>query len=142
VRIAERVDVAHGAVHRAGGSVEDLHPLRDVEVAGGAGADVVVAALVEQRRQPADLQLQADHFEQVGIFQQQQKTRLWLDEVRVLIAAPDGVDLHPVAAHFAGQRGQILGGGDDFQLVGGEEIAAGDGDEGAQNDGDAFHEIS
>src|SRR6185295_18422588 len=117
VRIAERVDVAHGAVHRAAGAVEDVHALRDVEIAGGARQDLAVPALVEQRRQPADLQVEADHFQQVGVPEQQQETRLGLDKVRVLIPAGDGGDVDAVAGHFLRDRGEVGGGGDDVQLV-------------------------
>ena len=96
--------------------------MRDVEIAGGAGADVVVAALIEQRRQPADFQFQSDDFEQLRVFQEQEKTRLRLDEVWILVALADGRDIDAVAAHFARERGQIFGCCDDFQFVGGEGI--------------------
>jgi hypothetical protein len=102
--------------------VEDLNALRNVEVAGGARADVVVAALVKQRRKPADFQLQSDDFQELGVLQQQEEARFRLDEVRILVALADGGDVDAVAADFACERREIFGGGDDFQFVGGEGV--------------------
>src|SRR5205809_224269 len=73
VRVAYAVHVSHRPVHLKARPIEDLLPLRDVEVAGRTGTDVAVAALVEQRRQPSVLQLRASHCEQVGVIQQQQE---------------------------------------------------------------------
>src|SRR5262249_4488823 len=66
VRVAERVDVAHRSRDLAGGDLEDLRRERRVEVAFGARLDLGVAALVDERRQPADLQLATHHDQQVG----------------------------------------------------------------------------
>ena len=122
VGIAHGMDVAHGASDGAGGTVEDLHALRDVEIAARALADLVVAALLEQRRKPSDLQLQSDDDEKVGAAQLKKERRLRLDEVRILISLGDGHRIDAIAADFVRQRGEIGDGGDDFQFVGGEGV--------------------
>src|SRR5262249_59460145 len=78
-------------------------------------------------------------FQQVGVLEQQEETRLRLDEVRVLVAAADGVDLDSVAAHFARQRRQVFGRGDHFEFVGGEQVAACEDDQ-CKKECDAFHQ--
>ena len=87
VRIALRVHVAHRARDLARRDLENRAPERRVEIAVGAGLNLRVAALLDQRRQPADLQLAADDDQQVGLLQLQDEARLGLDEVRILIAA-------------------------------------------------------
>ena len=109
---------------RTARALQDLDAEREIEISLLPGTDVVVAALIEQRRQPADLQLQANDFEQIGVLQKKQKTRFRLDEVRVLIALADGDDLDAIAADFTGDRRRIFRRRDDFQFVGGKQIAA------------------
>src|SRR5207237_9400488 len=84
VRIAERMHVAHRTIDGAGGTIEDRDARRDMELAGLSGTNAVVAALIEERRKPADLELEPDDFEQIGVAEQQQVARLRLDEVRIL----------------------------------------------------------
>ena len=43
----------------------------------------------------------------------QDEAGLGLDEVRILVAATDGLDLHLVASDFARERGQVFGTRDD-----------------------------
>ena len=109
VRVALRVHVTHRAGDLAGRDLEDPRGERGIEVALGARLDLRVAALVEQRRQPADLQLAADDDQQVGLRELEDEARLRLDEVRVLVAARDRLDLHLVAADLARQVGEVLG---------------------------------
>ncbi len=113
VRVPEGVDVAHRAGDLAGGDLEDLRGERGVEVAVRPHLDLRVAALLDERRQPADLQLPAHGHEEVGLGELQDEAGLGLDEVRVLVAAGDRLHLDPVAAHLAGEVGQVLGAGDD-----------------------------
>src|SRR6185436_953257 len=56
VRVAERMHIAHRAIddRRA---IEDLDAAGDVEVTARALLDFRVATLVDERRQPADLEL-------------------------------------------------------------------------------------
>ena len=91
VRVAEGMDVAHGAGHLARRDVEDLGRRGGVEVAVGAGLDLRVAALLDERREPADLELAPDHDEQVGLRELQDEAGLGLDEVGILVAAADEV---------------------------------------------------
>ena len=90
---------------------------RRVEIAVRARLDLRVAALLDQRRQPADLQLAADDDQQVGLLQLEDEARLGFDEVRILIAARDRLDGDAVAADLARNRREILGGRDDVQLA-------------------------
>ena len=53
---------------------------RCVQIALGAGLDLRVAALLDERRQPADLQLAADDDEDVRLLQLQDEARLRLDD--------------------------------------------------------------
>ena len=118
VRVAQRVDVAHRAqlIGRDGGDVFGANRRRRVDVARLAALDAPVARLLHQRRQPADLQVEADVHQRVGAVQRQHQRRLRLDEVRVLVAARQRRDIDPVAAHLAGEVGERFDRRDDAQL--------------------------
>ena len=60
MRIAQRVNIALGARHLALRNVEYLGELRSVEIARRAYLYLGIAALRDQRRKPADFELQAD----------------------------------------------------------------------------------
>ena len=113
VRVAERVDVAHRARHRARRPLEDVAAVGGVEVAGGARADLVVAALVDQRRQVADLELEAGDDQQIRLRELQHERGLRVDEVRVLVALREGEGLDAVAADGVGDRREVLDARDD-----------------------------
>ena len=108
VRVAHRMHVAHGTRDLPGGDLEDLDCQRRVQVAACAGLDVGVAALLDERWQPADLQLASDQDQQVGRVELEDEARLGLDEVRVLISARQRLDAHLVAAHLLGDRPRDL----------------------------------
>src|SRR2546430_12974150 len=55
-----------------------------VEISVGALLNLRVAALRDERRQPADLEIASDHNEDVGVIELEDEARLRLDEVRVL----------------------------------------------------------
>ena len=111
VRIARRMHVAHRAGDLAGRDLQDLHVQRGVEVAGGAELNLRIAALRDERRQPADLEFPPDHDQQVGVrLSFEDEAGLGLDEVRILVALAKRVDRDLVAADFARDRGEILGG--------------------------------
>src|SRR5205807_1634944 len=66
VRVAERVNVAHGAAYRTAWLFEDLRELRGVKITDGCRLNLGIAALRDQRRQPSDLEIEADADEQRG----------------------------------------------------------------------------
>src|SRR5205823_8912699 len=102
VRIAERVHVAHAPVDVAARYVEHGNDLRDVDVSRAAEHDSLIPRSLEEQRHPADLEVESDKREDVGIAKLQNEARLRLDEVWILIpfADMDGLDL--VAAHRLG----------------------------------------
>ena len=109
--------VAHRARDLPLRDVQDARVRRGVEVAVGAGLDLRVAALLDERRQPADLQLASDDDQQVGLLQLQDEAWLGFDEVRILVAARERIDGDAIAADLARDRRQVLGGGDDVELA-------------------------
>ena len=108
--------VAHRARDLALRNVENLRVLRRVEIAVRAGLNLRVAALLDERRQPADLELAPDDDQQVGFLELEDEARLRFDEVRILIALRERIDGDPIAAHLLRDRRQILGRGDDVEL--------------------------
>src|SRR5262249_26453583 len=79
------------------------------QIAVGPRLDLRVAALLDERRQPADLELAADYDQHVGPLKLQDEARLRFDEMRILIAPGDGLDANPIAADLARDRREILG---------------------------------
>src|SRR5262249_52783279 len=117
VRVAERVDVAHRAGELSLRDLEDLGVERRVEITFGPHLDLAVPALLNQGRQPADLELATDDDQYVGFLQLQDEARFRLDEVRILVAARQPLDVRAIAGHFARDRREVLGCGDDVQLA-------------------------
>ena len=97
--------------------VENRRLERGVEVARRARLNLAVAALLNQRRQPADFELPADGDQQIGALELEDEARLRLDEVRILIALGDRFDGDPIAADLAPDRRQVLGRGDHVELA-------------------------
>ena len=114
--IAEGMDVTHGPRDLCCGDIEDFRRRRNIEVSRGAGLDPGIPALIDERRKPADFELQADHDEQIRFLQLQHEAGLGLDEVRILIAPGDGLGGRAVTADVSGNRGQIFGGCDYVDL--------------------------
>ena len=117
VRVAQRMDVAHGARDVPVGNLEDRGAERRVQIALRADLNLRVPALLDERRQPADLELAADADQHVGLLQLEDEARLRLDEVRVLIALRHRVDGDVIAADLARDRREILGRRHDVQLA-------------------------
>ncbi len=69
MRVAERVHVAHRPRDLPLWDVENPRLQRRVEIAVGARLNLRVPALLDERRQPADLELAADDDQQVGALQ-------------------------------------------------------------------------
>src|SRR5262249_43232952 len=95
---------------------QDLDVVRYFHVSRRSDLDFRIAALRLQRRQPTDLELQADGDQQISFLQLQKKARLRFDEVWVLVALGDGVDGNAIAAHLAPDRSEIFGRGDNVEL--------------------------
>ena len=117
MRIAERVDIAHRTRDLSSGYLENLRLERRVEIPLGSRLNLRVAALLDERRQPADLQLAADGDEHVGLLKLEDEARLRLDEMRILIAPGDRFDRDAVAADFAANRREIFGRRNDVQFA-------------------------
>src|SRR6266849_2452097 len=116
VRVAERMHVAHRPGDLRGGNLQNLRELRSIQIPRRGNLNLRGAGLGDQRRQPADLQLQSDHYEQVRPAQLQQKAGFGFDKVRVLISSGDGLHVDAVAADLLRQGGQVGGGGNDVEL--------------------------
>ena len=76
----------------------------------------------DQRRQPADLQLQPHHHQQIGLPQFEQEAGLGFHEVRILVALGDRFDVDLVPADFLRQGRQVGRRRDDIQLLGSPPI--------------------
>jgi hypothetical protein len=107
MRIAQWVNIAHRSRDHAGGLLEYLRKIRSVQVACGSYLNSRVAGLSDQRRQPANFQLQADHDQQVSLAELKEEAGLGLHEVRILIPTGDRFHVDMVATDLRGQRGQI-----------------------------------
>ena len=108
--------VAHRAGDLLGRPLEDVAAARSIQVSGAAGMDLVVAALIDQRRQVADLELEAGDDQDVGAGELQDEGRLGVHEMRILISLRQRERLHPVAADRVRDRGEVLEGRDDVEL--------------------------
>ncbi len=71
-----------------------------VEVTLGTDLHLRVATLLDERRQPADLQFATDGNQDIGLLQLQDEARLGFDEVGILIAACDRFHGDSIAADF------------------------------------------
>src|SRR5262249_39364556 len=100
------------------GNFQDLGEARGVKVAGTSGLDSAVAALSDQRRQPADFKVESDQDEQVGIAQLKQEAGFGFDEVRVLVALGQRLNFHLVAADLLRERGQVSQRGNHLKFFG------------------------
>src|ERR1700674_11932 len=94
------MNVSHGAGNRAGGDIENLGELGSVQVAIRAYLNSWIAALSNQRREPADFQLQSDRDQQISLPQFQQETWLGFDEVGILISLGNGLHRDSVATNL------------------------------------------
>src|SRR5205823_985409 len=88
---------------------------RRVEIAFGALLNLGVAALLDERRQPPDLELAPDEDQEVRPLKFQDEARLRFDEMRILIAARERLDRDLVAADLTRDRREILDRGDHIQ---------------------------
>src|SRR5882724_5828517 len=117
VRISEWVDVAFGASDLASGNFKNFRITRGIQITGSSNLDFRIGGLRDERRKPADFEFETDDDEQVRSAQLQKKAGLRFDEVRVLIAARDGLDVHFVTANFLREGREVGGGGHDVEFA-------------------------
>jgi len=111
------VHIAHRPGDRPGRHLENRRAERRVEVSLCAGLDLRIAALLDERRQPADLELAPDRDQHIGLLQLQNEARLRFHEVWILVAARQGLHRDVIAANLTTDRRQIFGGRDHRELV-------------------------
>jgi hypothetical protein len=109
MRITEWVDVPHGPGDLTGRNFEDSGRQRGIQIPSRSRLDPGVATLLDERRQPAKLQIAADDDQQVRSLKPQDVTRLGLDEMRILIPSRNGLHVDPITTDLACQRRQIFG---------------------------------
>ena len=114
--VSERVDIAHCPSDLALRNLQDARLDGCIDVTAAAYLHLCIATLLDEWRQPADLQLATDSHQDVGLLQLQDEARLGFDEMRILISAGDGFHRDAIAAHFTRNRRQILCGRDDVGL--------------------------
>src|SRR4026209_439805 len=117
MRVAEWMNVAHRAGDLTLRDFENLRLRGRIEIARAARLDFRVAALVDERRQPADLQFAADDNQKVRLLELEDEARLRFDKMRVLIPFDDRVNGNVVATDLTRDRREVLGGGHDVELA-------------------------
>src|SRR5215510_4618002 len=117
MRIPKWMNISHRARYLSLWYVENLRKLRSIEITRRADLNPGISALVDERRQPADLQLQSDHDQQIRIPQPQQKARLRLDEMWILISLGNRFDRDLISTHLLRQRRHIGRSGNDRQFL-------------------------
>src|SRR5216684_4562614 len=101
------MDITFSARDSSPGDLENLSELRRVQITSRCGLDIPITALGDQRRKPADLQLQSYADQEIGMAQLQQEAGLGIDKVRVLIALGQRLNIDLVAANFLGNRREV-----------------------------------
>src|SRR5204862_7768959 len=117
MRVAEGMDIAHRPGNLTGRDLENRRAEGRIEVPGRPRLNLAVAALLDERGQPPNLELAPHDNEQVRALQLHDEAWLRLDEVRILIAARQRFDRNAVAADFASDRRQVFGGRNDIQFA-------------------------
>ena len=115
MRIAQRVHVAGGAGH-VRRHIHQPNALRRLDAPGFADFDLWIARVLQERRQPADLQLRAAIDQHVGAPQCNDETRTRIDEMRIFGWFRHDGHVDFVAANFARERAEIGQRRDDFEF--------------------------
>ncbi len=110
------MDVAHRPIHALARDLEEVDERRDLEVAVAADLDVAVARAGLERRQPADLEREADGDEQVGAREREREVGPGVDEVRVLRRERERLDRDVIAADLARDAPRSGCRGDDPEI--------------------------
>jgi hypothetical protein len=105
---------------QAGGDFQDRDPGGGIDVAAAAGKHLAVARSLRERRDPADLEIEAVDDQQIGGAHLDDVGRLRVDEVGVLHAAGDDRQVDPVAADVARDGAEVRQRRDDLHGRGGE----------------------
>src|SRR5207245_3102621 len=98
--------------------IEHLSKLAGIEITRRSLLNSGIPTLRDQRRQPADFQLQADHDQQISLAQLEQKAWLGLNEVWILISSGNRFHVDLVASDLLSEGSLIGGSGDDIELFG------------------------
>ncbi len=115
VRIAERVHVAHGAVHRRSRHFQRRDGHRRVDVAAAARQDARVARVLQQRRGVTALQFEAVLQVRVRFAESFDKARLRFGEMRIFRTFGEHGEDDVFAGNGTGEGAEIGRGGDDAQ---------------------------
>src|SRR5437764_15180458 len=107
VRVAEGMYVSHGAIHLSRRLLEYLGKLRRVQVPGRTNLNSRIATLCDQWRKPPNLQLQPDANQNIRLAKFEQKARLRLYEVRVLIPLRNRFHVDAITADLLRQRRHV-----------------------------------
>jgi hypothetical protein len=108
VRVAERMDVAHRAVELRG-HLEKSQCRRRLEITRRPALDLRVAGLLQQDRQPADLELGAIRDDEIGRARARNQARLRVHAMHVLHRRGCGVDVDVIAAELGRERAPVGG---------------------------------
>ena len=96
---------------------ENLGLERRVQITVSAHLNLSITTLLDERRQPADLEIATDQDEKVGLLELENEARFRLNEVRILIAFCDRIDRYVIAADLTRNGCEVLRRCDDVQLA-------------------------
>src|ERR1051326_3313579 len=108
VRVTERVNISFRPCDLPLRDLKNSRLERRVQVSVRADLYFGITALLDQRRQPADLEIASYKDQYVGPLQLENEAGLRLDKVWILIALCDRIDRNVVTAHFSRDSGKIL----------------------------------
>src|ERR1700738_5229786 len=117
MRMAERMDITFGAGDLAGGQLQNSGKAGSVQIAGATNLDAGVAGLGDERRKPADFELESDDDEELRPGKFKKEAGLRIDEMRILISARDGFDGNFITANFLCDGSEVGGGGHDLEFA-------------------------
>src|SRR5262249_32059128 len=93
--------------------LENLRGQRRIKISVRVRLDARIPGLVDERRQPPDLQFSSDDDEQIGGMQFQDEARLRFHEMGILVALRERFDRNLVTPDLSRQRLEVLRRGDD-----------------------------
>src|ERR1700730_5540858 len=96
--VSKRMNVALCAGDLSRGDLQNFGESGGVKIFRRADLDLWIGGLRDQRRGPPDLQFEAHDDQQVRPLQLQEEAGLGVNEVGILVAACDGLDVNFVAA--------------------------------------------